>query len=94
MASTTAEVEAPQTSRLTGKLGVGPIVFMVVAAAAPLTVVGGSVPLGITIGNGAGYPAMYAIGALILMFFAVGFTAMTRYVPNAGAFYTYIGAGL
>ena len=94
MANTTAEVAAPQTGRLTGKLGVGPIVFMVVAAAAPLTVVGGSVPIGITIGNGAGYPAMYAIGALVLMFFAVGFTAMTRYVPNAGAFYTYIGAGL
>ena len=90
--TTAAPAEAP--ARLSGRLGVGSIVFMVVAAAAPLTVVGGSVPLGITIGNGAGYPAMYAIGAVVLFFFAVGFTAMTRYVPNAGAFYTYIGAGL
>ena len=94
MANTTVEVETTQAPRLTGTLGVGSIVFMVVAAAAPLTVVGGSVPIGITIGNGAGYPAMYAIGAVVLFFFAVGFTAMTRYVPNAGAFYTYIGAGL
>ncbi|GAA4971562.1 APC family permease [Kineococcus glutinatus] len=82
------------TPRLSGRLGVGSIVFMVVAAAAPLTVVGGTVPLGITLGNGAGFPAMYAVGAVVLLFFAVGFTAMTRYVPDAGAFYTYIGAGL
>ena len=96
MASTTNSTVAPpvEERRLSGKLGVGSIVFMVVAAAAPLTVVGGSVPIGISIGNGAGYPAMYAIGAVILFFFAVGFVAMTRYVPNAGAFYTYIGAGL
>lgn len=94
MANTTAEVGTTTAPRLSGTLGVGSIVFMVVAAAAPLTVVGGSVPIGITIGNGAGFPAMYAIGAVILFFFAVGFTAMTRYVPNAGAFYTYIGAGL
>jgi len=95
MASTASTTEAPTANhRLSGRLGVGSIVFMVVAAAAPLTVVGGSVPIGITIGNGAGYPAMYAIGSIILFFFAVGFVAMTRYVPNAGAFYTYIGAGL
>ncbi|GAB3462291.1 APC family permease [Kineococcus endophyticus] len=95
MASTASTTEAPaQPRRLSGRLGVGSIVFMVVAAAAPLTVVGGSVPLGITIGNGAGFPAMYAVGSVVLFFFAVGFVAMTRYVPNAGAFYTYIAAGL
>jgi amino acid transporter len=93
-ANTTTAAPPVEERRLSGKLGVGSIVFMVVAAAAPLTVVGGSVPIGISIGNGAGYPAMYAIGAIILFFFAVGFVAMTRYVPNAGAFYTYIGAGL
>ena len=34
----------PKT-KLNGSLGVGSIVFMVIAAAAPLTVVGGNVPL-------------------------------------------------
>jgi amino acid transporter len=80
--------------RLEGRLGPGSIVFMVVAAAAPLTVIAGSVPIGIAAGNGAGYPAMYVVAAVVLAFFAVGFTAMTRHVPNAGAFYSYVGTGL
>jgi len=80
--------------RLRGRLGPAAIVFMVVAAAAPLTVIAGSVPIGIAAGNGPGYPAMYVVAAVVLLFFAVGFTAMTRHVPNAGAFYSYIGTGL
>jgi amino acid transporter len=80
--------------RLEGRLGAGSIVFMVVAAAAPLTVIAGSVPIGIAAGNGAGYPAMYVVAAVVLAFFAVGFTAMTPHVPNAGAFYSYVGTGL
>jgi amino acid transporter len=96
-----ATISAPRTGtqqatdhRLSGRLGVGAIVFMVVAAAAPLTVIAGSVPIGIAAGNGAAFPAMYVVAAVVLMFFAVGFTAMTRHVPNAGAFYSYVGTGL
>ncbi|GAB6903255.1 APC family permease [Kineosporia succinea] len=81
-------------TRLQGTLGPGAIVFMVVAAAAPLTVVAGSVPIGMALGNGAGYPAMYAVAAVILMLFAVGFVAMARHVPDAGAFYSYVEKGL
>ncbi|MEH3075480.1 MAG: APC family permease [Quadrisphaera sp.] len=100
MATTSAPCGAPalvpdgRAERLTGRLGVGSIVFMVVAAAAPLTVVAGSVPIGIANGNGAAYPAMYAVAAMVLALFAVGFTAMTRHVSNAGAFYSYVGVGL
>jgi amino acid transporter len=90
----TASPDAASAHRLKGRLGPGAIVFMVVAAAAPLTVIAGSVPIGIAAGNGAGYPAMYIVAAVVLFFFAVGFTAMTRHVPNAGAFYSYIGTGL
>ncbi len=54
---------APAGHRLTGRLGVGAIVFMVVAAAAPLTVVAGTVPIGIAAGNGPGYPATYLVSA-------------------------------
>jgi len=85
---------APGTHRLRGSLGPASIVLMVVAAAAPLTVVAGSFPIGIAAGNGPGYPAMYVVAGVVLAFFAVGFTAMTRHVPNAGAFYSYIGTGL
>jgi amino acid transporter len=85
---------ADRTHTLTGSLGVGSIVFMVVAAAAPLTVIAGTVPLGIAIGNGAAFPATFALCAVVLLLFAVGFCAMSRHVPNAGAFYAYVERGL
>lgn len=80
--------------RLRGSLGVWGIVFVVVAAASPLGVIGGPVPLGIAAGNGTGFPAIFIISTIIVLLFAVGFTALTPYVPNAGAFYSYIGKGL
>ncbi len=81
-------------TQLSGSLGVGSIVFMVVAAAAPLTVIAGTVPLGIAIGNGPAFPATFALSAAVLLLFAVGFCAMTPHVPGAGAFYAYVERGL
>ncbi|MGO1385062.1 MAG: APC family permease [Arachnia sp.] len=83
-----------QGHSLSGKLGVGSIVFMVVAAAAPLTVIGGAAPLGILLGNGVGFPSMYAISGVVLLLFSVGLAAMARSVPRPGAFFTYVGYGL
>src|ERR1700760_451878 len=80
--------------RLRGSLGVWGIVFVVVAAASPLGVIGGPVPLGIASGNGTGFPTIFIISTIIVLLFAVGFTALTPHVPNAGAFYSYIGKGL
>ena len=80
--------------RLTGKLGVTSIVFMVVAAAAPLGVIGGVVPLGIAQGNGTGFPATFIAATVILLLFSVGFTAMTPYVEEAGAFFSYVRKAL
>ena len=88
----TAEVTVGR--RLSGKLGAGAIVFMVVAAAAPLTVVGGGFPLAALLGDGAGAPSMFVVGGVILLFFSVGLSAMSRYVPRPGAFFTYVGYGL
>jgi amino acid transporter len=79
---------------LSGSLGVGSIVFMVVAAAAPLSVIAATVPLGLAAGNGAAFPATFALCCGVLLLFAVGFCAMSRHVPNAGAFYAYIQRGL
>ncbi|MCZ4302483.1 APC family permease [Microbacterium oxydans] len=74
-------------------LGVADMVFFVVAAAAPLTVVAGIIPLAIrTGGMSAAYG--YLVPGLVLVLFAVGFTAMSPFVRNAGAFYSYISYGL
>jgi amino acid transporter len=79
---------------LRGNLGVASIVFMVVAAASPLGVIGGVVPLGIAGGNGTGFPATFVVATVILLFFAVGFTALTPYVEEAGAFFSYVRTAL
>ncbi|RNM04269.1 APC family permease [Dickeya undicola] len=75
-------------------LGLFSLVFFVVAAASPLTGVVGGLPIAIISGNGGGIPVFYILSCIILMTFAVGFIAMSRYVNNAGAFYTYISKGL
>ncbi|OBF30460.1 APC family permease [Mycobacterium sp. ACS4331] len=85
----------PQTeSRLHGRLGAVAIVFMVVAAAAPLTVIGGNMPLAMGLGNGAGAPVGFVIAALVLLLFSIGFVTMTPHVPEAGAFFSYVTVGL
>lgn len=90
-----ANVDAPPESRrLRGNLGVASIVFMVVAAAAPLGVIGGVVPLGLAAGNGAGFPATFIAATVILLLFSVGFTAMTPHVAEAGAFFSYVRQSL
>lgn len=92
------KLESPGTTAparaLSGSLGATAIVFMVVAAASPLTVIGGAAPLGILLGNGVGFPALYAVSAVILLLFAVGLAAMSRHIPRPGAFFTYVGYGL
>lgn len=69
------------------------IVFFVVSAAAPLTVMAGVAPLAVMLG-GVGAPAGYLMAGITLAVFAVGFTAMTRYVRHGGGFYAYITRGL
>ncbi|MGY1807078.1 APC family permease [Blastococcus sp. SYSU D00669] len=69
------------------------LVFFVVAAAAPLTVSAGFLPLGFLVG-GTLLPAAFVIAGLVYALFAVGFTAMSRHVTDAGAFSAYIEKGL
>ncbi|MGE2712920.1 APC family permease [Mycolicibacterium litorale] len=80
--------------RLQGRLGPVAVVFMVVAAAAPLTVIGGNLPLAFGMGNGAGAPIGFIVASLVLLLFSIGFVAMTPYVPEAGAFFSYVTLGL
>lgn len=80
--------------QLSGNLGTIPLAFMVIAAAAPLTVVGGTVPISFTVGNGLGIPAMFLVATVILLLFAVGLLAISKRLPKAGAFFSFIAHGL
>ncbi|RGE23327.1 APC family permease [Leucobacter sp. wl10] len=88
------EAETQRQSGLSGNLGTGSIAFMVIAAAAPLTVIGGNAPLAIGQGNGAGAPVGFLLASIVLLLFAVGFVAMTPFVKEAGAFFSYVTLGL
>lgn len=81
-------------ARLRGSIGVTGIVFLVIAAAAPLTAVGGALPLMIGLGNGAGAPTAYLVAAAVLLVFSVGYAAMSGHLDEAGAFYAYVRSGL
>ncbi|MFT4219464.1 MAG: APC family permease [Microbacterium sp.] len=76
-----------------GKLRTWDIVFFVMSAAAPLTVVVSAAPTTLRLGGIGAAGAMLACG-IVLILFATGFTAMSRYVRNAGAFYAYAARGL
>ncbi|SEJ27188.1 Amino acid transporter [Pseudomonas sp. NFACC23-1] len=77
-----------------GALGVGFIIFFVVSAASPLSVIAGGFPIGIMLGNGAGTPALLILALLVLLAFSVGYTTMSRHVTNAGGFYAFTSRGL
>ncbi len=70
------------------------IVFLVVAAAAPLAAMVGNLPIALGRGNGAGAPGAFLLASVTLFCFAVGYAAMGRRVVNTGAFYTYVAKGL
>ena len=77
-----------------GSLSTSRIVFLVIAAAAPLASMIGNLPIALGLGNGAGTPGAFIIAGLTLLCFAVGYAAMSRRIVNTGAFYTYITEGL
>ncbi len=77
-----------------GALGVGFIIFFVVSAASPLSVIAGGFPIGIMLGNGAGTPALLILALLVLLAFSVGYTTMARHLTNAGGFYAFTARGL
>ena len=70
------------------------VIFIVVAAAAPLAAAVGNIPLAIARGNGAGAPLAFLLASLTLLAFAIGYGAMAKRIVNTGAFYTYIARGL
>ncbi len=96
-ASTSHSSQAPEagpSGRLaTGRLGTWDIVFFVISAAAPLTVIASGAITSFRMG-GIGAPGAILFCAVVLIFFALGFTAMSKSVRNAGAFYAYVSRGM
>jgi amino acid transporter len=76
------------------RLGVAAVVFFVMSAAAPLTVVAGVVPTGLAVTHLTGISIAFLAVAIVLAIFAVGYVAMARHIANAGAFYAYISQGI
>lgn len=70
------------------------VVFLVIAAAAPMGAMVGALPIVVALGNGPGAPGAYLYAALALGCFAAGYAAMSRRITNAGAFYAYIAKGI
>ncbi|WP_028224077.1 APC family permease [Paraburkholderia ferrariae] len=84
----------PSTELRKGTLGLGFIIFFVISAAGPLVAIAGGFPIGIMLGNGAGTPALLIATVAILLMFSAGYTAMSRYITNAGGFYAFTARGL
>jgi amino acid transporter len=96
VSSTSTPVRESQlsTALARDRLGVAAVVFFVMSAAAPLTVVAGVVPTGLAVTGLTAISIAFLAVALILAVFAVGYVAMARHIANAGAFYAYIARGL
>ncbi|MEU8242738.1 APC family permease [Actinoplanes missouriensis] len=96
MSSTATQPPGSQLSDALARdrLGVAAIVFFMMSAAAPLTVVAGVVPTGILVTGLTGFPIAFIAVALVLALFSVGYVAMARRIANAGAFYAYVSHGL
>ena len=79
---------------LRGNLGTWSLIFTVVAYNGPIIILAGVVPLVVSSGNGLGGPATFLSLGLLVGVLAVGVNAMASRMTHAGAFYTYITAGI
>lgn len=86
--------EAAPKSLKRDQLGVPSIVFLVLAAVAPLTAAIVVLPLAIGFGNGGGLPVAVIVVAIALLLFAVGYAQMSKELVNAGGFYAIAVKGL
>jgi len=76
------------------RLGVPQVVFFVMSAATPLTVVAGVVTTSYGATGLLGLPIAFVCVGLLLALFSVGYVSMARRVGNCGAFYSYLAKGL
>jgi amino acid transporter len=95
MAARTAGRSQDGAERLQRRaLGVPDIVFFIVAASAPLTVIAGGVASTYLVTGNAGVPLLFLVLGAVLALFVFGYTAMSHHISNAGAFYAYVSHGI
>ncbi len=75
-------------------LGLLGVLFLALAAAAPMSAMLGNVPIAVGFGNGTAAPGGFILAAILLFLFSVGYVAMARRFTTAGGFYGYISHGL
>ncbi len=92
--SNIAPVKQQQASLMPDALGVPGLVFFVISAAAPLMALMGTLTFSMGLGNGLGSPGIYVLALILWVLFAVGYTSMSRFVRNTGAFYAYVANGI
>jgi len=76
------------------RLGAPGISLSIASSVAPLTVVAGVVTTGLAVTRLTGVSIAMVAVAAVLMIFVVGYVAMARHIPNAGAFYAYVAQGI
>jgi len=76
------------------RLGVRAVVFYVMTAVAPLTVVAGILPTAYAVTGLLGLPIACVVVGVALSIWSVGYVAMARHLPHAGPFYAYVSHGL
>ncbi|GAA4911616.1 APC family permease [Nesterenkonia rhizosphaerae] len=90
----TSTSDSGETTLARRTLGVPALVFLIIAASAPLTVLAGGATTSFAVTGEIGVPVGYLILGIVLVFFAVGYGRMSTVIQNAGAFYAYVTAGL
>ncbi len=76
------------------RVGSTTMISFVGAAAAPLMVVAALTSTAWAVTGFVGIPVVFLLIGAVLMLFAVGYTAMSRHVTNAGALYSYVTHGI
>lgn len=79
---------------LRGNLGTWSLILTVIAYNGPIIILAGVVPAVVGFGNGLAAPTTFLSLGLLVACLAVGVNVMATRLTHAGAFYTYITAGL
>ena len=94
----TSLTSAPQSSvsHALARNRLGPLAVgsAIASSVAPLTVVALVVSSAVAVTGLLGFPVAIIAVAAILLIFVVGYLAMARHIPNAGAFYAYVAHGV
>jgi amino acid transporter len=92
--STTAPAADATAALAKGRLGIPAVMFFILSAIAPMTVVAGVVTTLYAVTGLSAIGAAFLAVALVLGVFAVGYVAMARHITNAGALYAFVSRGL